>query len=243
MCKKCGIPGKSHSIPTTIAGIDGCGSRWLAIAQEPGRRQYVAKVLETEELAAQTWDLIAIDIPIGLPDCGRRAADLEARKFIQPRGSSVFPTPIRPALTARTWEEGCDITRAADGRGISRQTFAILPKVRDIDHHFRTTSLRDRLFEVHPEVSFAAWGQQPMRFAKRHHQGHEDRRALIARYFGEDAFDSVRDQLRGQKAAADDIADAFAALWSANRILIGAAERLPAAPRVDSLGLPMHIWY
>jgi predicted RNase H-like nuclease len=243
MCERCGVRGASHRTPTTIAGVDGCGPKWLAIAQEPGRRQYAAVVLNTEELAAQTWDLIAIDIPIGLPESGAREADVAARKFIQPRGSSVFPSPIRPALSAQTWREGCDITYAHDGKGISQQTFAILPKIRDVDQYVRSTTLRDRLFEVHPEVSFAAWNKAPMAYPKRDQQGHQDRRALIARYFGEDAFDSVRSQVRGEKVAADDITDAFAALWTANRLLIGAAARLPADPQFDSLGLPMHIWY
>jgi len=43
--------------------------------------------------------------------------------------------------------------------------------------------------------------------------------------------------------APDDIADAFAALWSAERLLAGTAQRLPEAPVHDSYGLPMHIWY
>jgi predicted RNase H-like nuclease len=158
--------------------VDGCGPKWLAIAQEPGRRHYVAKVLATEELAGESWDLIAIDIPIGLPDCS-----------------------------------------------------------------LLSTSLRERLFEVHPEVSFAAWNEGPMLFPKRHREGHQSRRDLIARHFGADAFDSVAAQVRGEKVAVDDIADAFAALWSANRILMGAAGRFPASPQFDSLGLPMHIWY
>lgn len=171
MCKNCGTPEKIHRTPTTIAGVAGCGSKWLAIAQEPGRRQYVAKVLETADLEAQTWDLIAVD------------GDL------------------------------------------------------------RSTALRERLFEVQAEASFAAWNRAPMPFPKRDPQGHQERRALIERQFGADAFDSVEAQVWGESVAADDIADAFAALWSANRILIGAAERLPASPQADSLGLPMHIWY
>lgn len=243
MCKKCGNPGRVHRAPTTIAGVDGCGAKWLAIAQEPGRRHFVAKVLATEELAAESWDLIAIDIPIGLSERGPREADLAARKFIRPRGSSVFPAPIRPALSAATWREGCDITYAVDGRRISQQTFAILSKIREIDRYLVSTSLRDRLVEVHPEVSFAAWNEGPMPFPKRHPEGHQSRRELIARHFGPDAFDSVRSQVRGEKVAADDIADAFAALWSAHRIMIGAAGRLPVPPQFDSLGLPMHIWY
>lgn len=243
MCDKCGKKWVTHGTPTTIAGVDGCGSRWLAIAQEPGRRQYVAKVLQTEELVAQSWDLIAIDIPIGLPDRGAREADVAARKFIKPRGSSVFAAPIRPALSAQSWREACAITCAHDGRRISQQTFAILPKIREVDSYIRSTSLRDRLFEVHPEVSFAAWNRGPMLFPKRDRRGHDARRILIASYFGAEAFDSVRGQVTGQGVAADDIADAFAALWSANRLLIGAAERFPAAPQYDSLGLAMHIWY
>ncbi|MCM0080861.1 DUF429 domain-containing protein [Geomonas sp. Red32] len=243
MCKHCGNPGTVHRVPTMVAGVDGCGAKWLAIAQEPGRRRYLAKVLRSEELAAQSWDLIAIDIPIGLPDRGRREADCEARRFIKPRGSSVFPAPIRPALAASSWQEGCDITEAVDGRRISQQTFGILPKIRDIDGFVRSTNLRDRIFEVHPEVSFAVWNRGPMQSAKRDPQGHQDRRALIARHFGEDAFESVEAQVRGERVAPDDIADAFAALWSANRILIGAAARFPADPALDSHGLPMHIWY
>lgn len=243
MCKKCGKEWVTHRTPTTIAGVDGCRSKWLAIAQEPGRRHYAATVLQTEELASQSWDLIAIDIPIGLPDRGAREADVAARKFIRPRGSSVFPSPIRPALSAQSWREGCDITYAHDGRRITQQTFAILPKIRDIDRYVRSTNLRDRLFEVHPEVSFAAWNEGPMLYPKRDQRGHDDRRSLIAKYFGEDAFESVRAQVRGKDVAADDIADAFAALWTANRLLVGAAATLPATPQYDSLGLPMHIWY
>lgn len=88
-----------------IAGIDGCQSRWLAIARVPGSPSFVAQVLATSELPAQPWALAAIDVPIGLPDSGTREADRAARKFIGPRASSVFPCPIRPVLDATSWQE------------------------------------------------------------------------------------------------------------------------------------------
>jgi predicted RNase H-like nuclease len=47
----------------------------------------------------------------------------------------------------------------------------------------------------------------------------------------------------GGGVAADDIADAFAALWTANRLFAGIAQRLPSHAIRDSHGLPMHIWY
>lgn len=226
-----------------IAGIDGCQSRWLAISHVPGSSSFVAQILETSELPDQPWTLAAIDIPIGLPDRGARQADGAARRFIGPRGSSVFPCPIRPALSATTWEEACDITYLHNGHRISKQTFAIIPKIRAVDECVRSTDLRQRLFEVHPEVSFASWQGAPILHAKKDVLGHEQRRVLIARHFGPDAFASVVEQVGGRGVAADDIADAFAALWSAERLLGGTAQRLPEASATDAYGLPMHIWY
>lgn len=226
-----------------IAGIDGCGPKWLAISCVPGSGKFEAQVLETSELADQPWALAAIDIPIGLPDSGSRAADGAARKFIGPRSSSVFPCPIRPALDATTWEEACEITYQRNGHRISKQTFAILSKIRAVDECVRSTDLRQRLFEVHPEVSFAAWYRLPALLGKKDVQGHEQRRALIAEHFGSEAFASVGAQVGGRRVAADDITDAFAALWSAERLLAGTAQRLPDASATDSYGLPMHIWY
>jgi predicted RNase H-like nuclease len=226
-----------------IAGIDGCQSRWLAIAHVPGSPSFVAQVLETSELPAQPWALAAIDIPIGLPDSGAREADRAARKFIGPRASSVFPCPIRPALAASSWQEVCEITYRHNGHRISKQTFAILPKIRAVDECIRSTNLKQRLFEIHPEVSFASWKGSPTLHAKKDVRGHEQRRALIAEHFGAEAFASVVAQIGARSVAADDIADAFAALWSAERLLAGTAQRLPNASVTDSHGLPMHIWY
>ena len=42
--------------------------------------------------------VVAIDMPIRLPDAGRRQADLQARKTVGPRWASVFMTPARAAL-------------------------------------------------------------------------------------------------------------------------------------------------
>jgi predicted RNase H-like nuclease len=41
-----------------------------------------------------------IDIPIGLTASGPRSCDLEARRLLGPRRSSVFPAPAREVLRA-----------------------------------------------------------------------------------------------------------------------------------------------
>jgi predicted RNase H-like nuclease len=41
-------------------------------------------------------------------------------------------------------------------RGLSKQAFFLCPKIAELDRLIRAeTSIRDRLIEVHPEVSFA----------------------------------------------------------------------------------------
>jgi predicted RNase H-like nuclease len=43
--------------------------------------------------------------------------------------------------------------------------------------------------------------------------------------------------------ADDDIYDAFAALWTAERIHAGTAEVIPDVPEIDSFGLEMRMWF
>ena len=50
-----------------------------------------------------------------------------------------------------------------DRRRISKQTFAILPKVREADELVRSSPWARRvLHEVHPELSFAKWFGTPL---------------------------------------------------------------------------------
>ncbi len=190
-------------------------------------------------------DLIAIDVPIGLTDSGPRACDREARRLLgRPRASSVFPAPIRAVLAARSWEEACAIRKHAEGKRMSKQAWGIVGKVREVDKELRAhPRLRKRAREVHPEVSFQAWSGAAMGFNKRLGHGREERRRLVDRYFGPAAYDVVRDQFLVKNVAHDDILDAFAALWSAERILRDVSRTLPERPPVDRCGLRMEIVY
>lgn len=73
--------------------------------------------------------------------------------------------------------------------------------------------------------------------------GREERQALIASHFGTSAYDSVVQQLRGNMVKPDDIADAFAALWTAKRLMQGVSVPLVDPSTVDGHGLKMCIWY
>lgn len=74
-------------------------------------------------------------------------------------------------------------------------------------------------------------------------EGHALRLDLLGRYFGQGAVEALVASVPRRLAAADDVVDALAALWSAERIAAGRAGSLPSPPAVDSAGLQMAIWY
>jgi predicted RNase H-like nuclease len=223
---------------TRIAGVDGCRRGWIAAIKD-GANIDVRVVSSDEDLSALfgACAVVAIDIPIGLADRGPRPCDHHARRFLGRRGSSVFPAPLRPLIAVRDYADANRISRQLQQRGISRQGFAIVRKVEQIDRILqRHHELRGRVYEVHPEVSFAMWsGGAPVEASKKTAEGQATRRKLVTEHFGE-----IPPVPRG--AATDDLLDALAALWTAERIAAGRAQELGDA-HLDVTGLPMRIVY
>ena len=228
------------------AGADGCRSGWICLVREQSG-EIVSKLFETAEALMSQEPrpaVLAIDIPIGLAEVGPRLCDLEARKRLGPRASSVFTAPIRPLLAAATWDEACSIRERLERKRISKQAWAIVPKIREVDRALRENPARQGwVREVHPEVCFWAWRGEPMPHAKKHALGRAARLDLVGRYFGAAAFHDVRVCHRKAEAADDDILDAFAALWTAERVVQGKSATLPEHPPLDSHRLRMEMVY
>ena len=245
-----GLPrgtGRAKILAMLAAGVDGCRAGWVCVTRELGSREIASACVDSARaLLSQrpSPDLIAIDVPIGLTDSGPRACDREARRFLgPPRASSVFPAPIRKVLAARSWEEACAIRSCVEGKRMSKQAWGIVSKIREVDEELRTRARR-RVREVHPEVSFKAWNGAAMRFKKSSPEGREERRRLVNQFFGPEAYEQVRSQFpKKTDVGDDDILDAFAALWSAERILRRVSRSLPERPPIDPCGLPMEIVY
>lgn len=92
-------------------------------------------------------------MPIGLPDNGRRQADLLAQKAVGALRSSVFTTPVRAALDAPDHRTATSRNHALTGTGVSIQAFGLKPKLLQVWKWVRRT--HHRVVEAHPEVSFA----------------------------------------------------------------------------------------
>ena len=226
-----------------VLGVDACPGGWVGVVLDPALRAGVFTALtitDLLELVAETASVavVAIDIPIGLPDTSGRAADAEARRVLVGRSSSVFSTPTRAALEADTYAEGRAANLAATGgtTSVSAQAYALREKVLQVDAWVRSGP-RVRVIEVHPEVSFARMAGAPVQARKKDVDGVRARREVLA-----DHGIAAPPWFRGAPFGEDDLLDACAAAWSAVRHSCGVAESFPAAPEVFSDGIPAAIW-
>ncbi len=220
------------------AGIDGYRKGWVAIVLEDGHYQaaFARPSLEALIDALSGATAIGIDIPIGLPDRGRRPADEEARRFVGPRRNSVFFTVPRAVWETADDAEARAISLELEGISVPTQTLALRTKVLEAD---ALAQSNERLCEVHPEVSFAAMAGGYLEDPKSTWAGAVARMRLL-----EEASIVLPAELGDAGAAGmDDVLDAAAVAWSATRVARGDAVSLPARPVRGPDGLVAAIWY
>lgn len=238
-----------------VAGIDGCRSGWIAVLRDhaapdaPPRHTLLQLRAFGELLADPGISVLAVDMPIGLPDragLGGRGPERCVRPLLGERQSSVFSVPSRAAVFCQDYGEACAAALATSEppRKVSRQAFHLFPKIREIDA-LMTPALEARVFEVHPELAF--WrlnGERAMSLPKKVKSaasmpGLDERIALLCRYGYDEAFLRQRPP---SGAGRDDLIDACVNAVIAERIAQGQAASFPPAPERDARGLRMAIW-
>lgn len=223
----------------SVVGVDACRRGWIALELwESGQMaaHFVSRIGDLEQVAPEC-EVVAIDIPIGLPEVGRRPADESARVAVGARRNSVFYTPPRSALAAATHSEGTQLAAAATGFGMSQQAYALRTKIFEVEAWI--PGAPGIVAEVHPEVSFTEMLGFPPTASKKSWQG------MVERYRALAAAGIYLDELTGVASVAasvDDMLDAGAAAWTARRMLLGEARTLPDSPPDSDDGRPVAIW-
>jgi len=225
---------------TTVLGVDGCKGGWVGIVLDEDCRFVGALRAETITALVSLSDgpsVVAIDIPIELVSAGTRNADALARQRLGKLASSVFPAPITELLELGTYDLANAHSRTVAGKGLTRQTFALFEKIREV-REWVATRPSATVVEVHPELSFARMNDSPLTWNKRSWAGQSARRRLVA----DAGIDLPHDLGQANAVPVDDVLDAAAAAWTAWRVAHGKAVSIPEdlpTQRAEDRGL---IW-
>jgi predicted RNase H-like nuclease len=221
----------------TVVGVDGYREGWVAVALQGGRYFAASVHPAFGDMLNQYPDVqvIAVDIPIGLPQGEPREADVAARKFLRKAASSVFSCPPREVLECPTYGEASAMATRLTGKGITKQSFALGRRILEVDDLVQPG---DKVIEVHPEVSFRALANRPLD-RKKTWDGAMQRRELLA----QSGIDLPSSLGVAGIAPVDDVLDAAVAAWSAGRYARGEAESLPEDPPLDHRGRRVAIWF
>ena len=237
-----------------LAGVDGCRSGWIVAFVRPAGEETRVRIVPrfANVLAApEAPAIVAVDMPIGLPDRigpDGRGPERAIRPLLGARQSSVFSVPPRAAIYAPDFGAACAAALAASDppRKVSKQLFMIAPKIREVDTLLRgDATLMPRVCEVHPELAF--WrlnGERALDQPKKvkgvcYEPGLALRRDLLM-VAGLPASVVMAAPPRG--AGADDLLDALACAAIARRLHAGTARPFPDPPGCDAYGLPIAIW-
>jgi len=208
-------------------GADWAGKGWLSVtfSDEGGevRPEFHASILNLW-LAHRDADQILIDVPIGLPKEATRACDDQAKKLMGSRHGSVYTVPVREAAYQRTYGDARRVQERITQKGLSTQSWGIIPRIREVDVFLRHYTLAQGLIrETHPELCFLALKGERLQTGKSDPEGERERREILDSSFG-DRHRPLRDflrRLRGNnsdpivRGAVHDILDALVAAYTA----------------------------
>ncbi len=221
-----------------VLGVDGWRGAWVGALLDGRSVTLLALPDVLAVLAVPDVDVVAIDMPIGLPDNQSRLCDDMARELLRRTGaaSSVFPTPVRAVLATDDYAEARALSRAATDppRAPSAQAFQLVKAIRALDDALGDPPL-GHVHEVHPELAFRALDDR-VRDPKGTARGMAQRLAALRRAM------NVDDALLAAppRVPAVDALDACAAAWSAQRIADGGADSVGDGS-LDARGRPMRI--
>jgi len=141
-----------------LCGVAGFKETWRAVLGNFDLGEVRFRDLSLEEILdlPERPAIIAVDVPIGLPDLtppGGGTCDRLARRLLGPRGSSVFSPIGRICLQMDNRERASQLHIGGGGIGIGAQAWGLRKKLLEIDT-LMTPAGQRLVHEVHPEVSF-----------------------------------------------------------------------------------------
>jgi len=196
-------------------GVDGCKYGWVTASYNDGAVLLFKNIKDVFDHYGKDAAFF-IDIPIGLASTAFaiRTCEKTTRAILPAkRKSSVFSIPCREALTAKTYAEANKVNRNVLGCGISKQTWFIMPKIKQLDDVLtKDYDLRNQIKESHPEIAFQFLNKGiPLAHSKKTLEGIAERLDILMRHDERSGvfFKKAIAYYKRGDVAKDDIADAL----------------------------------
>ncbi|MGE0005138.1 MAG: DUF429 domain-containing protein [Parvibaculaceae bacterium] len=231
---------------TLVAGVDGCPAGWIATLWDGAGELSSRLCADFAEVMTLPAAIVAVDMPVGLPERSGRPPEREVRTRLGERRSSVFAVPAGKAVYCTDYRDACavNLLHSDPPRKVSKQCFHLFPRMREIDALIAPAH-QSRIFESHPELAFWVMnGETPLALPKklkgRPHPGGLALRRELLRKHGV-PVDTLAHHYRRHDVGPDDLLDACACTFVAWRIFNRRSIRFPADPPLNDRGLRMEI--
>jgi predicted RNase H-like nuclease/predicted house-cleaning noncanonical NTP pyrophosphatase (MazG superfamily) len=229
-------------------GIDVCKGKWVAVAlTEKGFE--VNKFNNIEEICNkyEESDSIIVDIPIGLPEnINDIRPEVEARKHLKGKTSSIFNVPCRQAVYLIDYESANEKNREILGKGLAKQSFGIASKIKEVDNFLNNNpKWKNKLQEGHPEICFSKLNNGEVVIEnKTKLEGQQIRLDILKKYYS-DSHLVIAKYLKDVPARKkiDDVIDALCLAVMGVIGLENGFETIPKEPMEDVRDIRMQMVY
>lgn len=228
-------------------GIDGCKGKWLCVAIS--HNGYEVNLFDTIREVCEHYgraDSILVDMPIGLPESTNdMRPDAALCKALKGKASSVFNVPCRQAVYQTEYEMASITNNDIMGKKLSKQSFAILPKIKEVDLFLQTNPVwKNCLLESHPEYCFSILNSGlPVIENKQTAEGMTKRLSLLEQYYPKSCellnFFKMRYPTLASKY--DDLLDALVLAVVGAIGLTNGFHTIPSIPSEDGKAIKMQI--
>ncbi|MCW3167034.1 DUF429 domain-containing protein [Chryseobacterium sp. 09-1422] len=230
-----------------LIGIDGCKYGWVAVSMKSDTADLFKSLADLINFYPES-SMFMIDMPVGLSniDLKERNCETIARKILsKKRKPSLFSVPCRESIYASTYEEANQINREIIKKGISKQSWGIVQKIREVDQLLQNNrSLVRKIKESHPEVAFHFLNsQQSMEYNKKTAEGQQERLQVLKSFSdrAEVIFNNSMSNFKRKHVSADDILDSICLAVTLEEMINSGSSFEDG--NLDSLGIPMKIHY
>ncbi len=244
----------------SYGGIDACRSGWIMIVIHKPENQFsyhfsptFSDLVNNVKTKKKSYRFL-VDMPIGLLSLKnidpvqphQRKCDMQARKILGKKHSSVFTPPCRQALYQKTYSSASATNYMITGKKISKQTWNIFHRIKEVNEYLQENQwARSIIFESHPELAYQKLNNQiSLQYSKKKNEGILERLNILSRYHpGTTSLCRViaSDKTLKGKMQKDDIVDAMV-LSILNYYRDDKLSNITEENLEDEMGLTMGIW-